>query len=103
MPMPDGRIGHAEVAYNGHTVMLASAFEELGFLSPISLAGVHSQIHIRVDDVEAHYECAKRPRHDRHAPEDQHGMRNSGPWIPRDIAGFSGRLSARHPTLRLRS
>ena len=65
MPMPDGRIGHAEVTYNGHTVMLASAFEELGFLSPRSLAGIHSQIHVRVDDVEAHYSAqaaARSPR-----------------------------------------
>jgi PhnB protein len=77
MPMPDGRVGHAEVAYNGHRVMLASDCEELGFVSPRRLDGVHSQIHVRVDDLEAHYQRAKAAGATiATAPKDQHGMRS---------------------------
>jgi len=77
MPMPDGRVGHAEVAYNGHAVMLASACKELGFVSPRDLAGVHSQTHIRVDEVDAHYERAKAAGATiATAPEDQYGARS---------------------------
>jgi uncharacterized glyoxalase superfamily protein PhnB len=57
--MPDGRIGHAEIAYRGHIVMLASAYQELGFISPHALAAVHSQIYLRLDDLDAHYQRAK--------------------------------------------
>jgi PhnB protein len=55
--MPDGRIGHAELAYGDDLLYLASAYEELGFRSPSKLAGVHSQVHLVVDDVDAH--CAR--------------------------------------------
>ena len=58
-PMPDGRIGHAELAYAGRSaVWLASVYPELGFRSPRELEGVHSQVHCYVDDVDAHYERA---------------------------------------------
>ena len=58
-PMPDGRIGHAELSYGDEVLYLASAYEELGFLSPRDLAGVHSQVQLLVDDVDAHFERAK--------------------------------------------
>jgi PhnB protein len=60
MEMPDGRIGHAEVALDGHTVMLATAWTAAGMASPVKLAGVHSQLYCEVDDVDAHCESAKR-------------------------------------------
>ncbi len=57
-PMPDGRIGHAELGYAGQSVVwLASVYEELGFQSPRELSGVHGQVHCYVDDVDAH--CAR--------------------------------------------
>ena len=31
-PMDDGRLGHAETAYEGSSVMLASVWPELGFM-----------------------------------------------------------------------
>jgi PhnB protein len=75
-PMPDGRIGHAELTYQGHPLMLASAFGELGFVSPQQLAGVPSQVHVHVDDVEAHYERAKGAGATiATPPTDQHGQR----------------------------
>ncbi len=74
----DGRIGHAELAYEGHTLMLASANEEMGFLSPLKLSGVHSQIHVRVDDVNAHYARAKSAGATiATAPNNQRGQRAS--------------------------
>lgn len=57
--MPDGRIGHAEIAVHGHVIMLASAYDEIGFTSPRVFTGVHSQVLVQVDEVDAHYQRAK--------------------------------------------
>lgn len=60
LEMPDGRIGHAELALAGTTaVMLASAYSEMGLASPLTLPAVHSQVQCTVDDVDAHFERAK--------------------------------------------
>jgi uncharacterized glyoxalase superfamily protein PhnB len=59
MPMPDGTIGHAELSLHGHTVMLASPWTPTGLVSPRDLAGVHSQLYLVVDDVDAHFERAR--------------------------------------------
>ena len=59
-PMPDGRIGHAELAYRGaRAIYLASAHEEMGFQSPKDLPGVHCQMACQVDDLDAHHERAR--------------------------------------------
>jgi len=58
-PMPDGRIGHAEVALAGNVLFLASAYPELGFTGPGALGAVHGQVMCYVDDVDAHYERAR--------------------------------------------
>jgi uncharacterized glyoxalase superfamily protein PhnB len=74
--MPDGRLGHAEIALSGHVIMLASAHEEMGFNSPTLFTGVHSQVLVQVDDVEAHYQRAKEAGATiAAAPTDQHGQR----------------------------
>ena len=58
--MPDGRIGHAELAYEGEAILsLASVYEELGFASPRDLPGIHCQVHCYVPDVDAHYARAR--------------------------------------------
>jgi uncharacterized glyoxalase superfamily protein PhnB len=59
LDMPDGRVGHAEVAYDGHVVALASEYPEMGLVSPQQLEGQHAQISVRVDDVDAHYARAR--------------------------------------------
>lgn len=60
LDMPDGRIGHAELALGGVTaVMVASAYSEMGLASPLTLPAVHSQVQCYVDDVDAHFERAK--------------------------------------------
>jgi uncharacterized glyoxalase superfamily protein PhnB len=59
LPMPDGRVGHAQLAYEGNLVMLASAFSEGGFASPLNLPAVHSLVYCTVDDADAHYARAR--------------------------------------------
>ena len=59
LAMPDGRIGHAELAYREHLIALASVYEEMGLASPMDLPAMHCQIQCRVDDVNAHFETAK--------------------------------------------
>jgi PhnB protein len=55
MPMPDGRIGHAELELGGHALLLASAYEEMGMASPNDIGRLHGQVLVYVDDVDAHY------------------------------------------------
>jgi PhnB protein len=59
LPMPDGRIGHAEVGYQGNVVMLASVYDEMGQASPRDLPALHGTILCYVDDVDAHCAQAK--------------------------------------------
>lgn len=59
LEMPGGSIGHAELAYAGHTVSLATAWPEGGLGSPQDLPHLHACIQVYVDDVDAHYERAK--------------------------------------------
>lgn len=59
LPMPDGRIGHAELGYRDNVVMLASEFPEMSFRSPLGLGAQHGQVLCYVDDVDAHYRRAR--------------------------------------------
>jgi PhnB protein len=59
LPMPDGRIGHAELAHRGGVIALASEYPEIGLASPRRLEHLHAQLLVYVDDVDAHYERAK--------------------------------------------
>lgn len=58
-PMPDGRIGHAELSFEGNVLMVASVWAEVGVASPLDLPGVSSQVYCYVDDVDAHYRRAR--------------------------------------------
>ena len=58
-PMPDGRLGHAEIRLGDAVIMLASAFPEVGLVSPRGLAGIHTHLTVYVDDVDAHFTRAK--------------------------------------------
>ena len=55
LPMPDGRVGHAELGYRDSVVMLSSVYEEMGLASPRDLPAHHAQIMCYVDDVDAHH------------------------------------------------
>jgi len=58
-PMPDGRVGHAELSLEDGVVMLASVYPEMGFASPQDLSGSHAQLYWVVADVDAHFERAR--------------------------------------------
>jgi PhnB protein len=59
LPMPDGRIGHAELALGESVLYLASLWKEVGNMSPKDLPGVHCQMYCQVDDVDAHFQRAR--------------------------------------------
>ncbi len=59
LAMDDGRIGHADLVYEGNVISLASLWPEMGFASPKDLPAVHCQLHCYVEDVDAHYAVAR--------------------------------------------
>jgi PhnB protein len=59
LPMPDGRIGHAEMALGESVLYLASLWKEVGNMSPKDLPGIHCQMYCHVDDVDAHFQRAR--------------------------------------------
>lgn len=59
MDMPDGSVGHAELGIGDEVVMLASEWPTGGVVSPLQLPAVHAQIYVRIDDVDAHFACAR--------------------------------------------
>jgi PhnB protein len=58
MPMPDGRIGHAEIKIGDSMLMLAEEMEEMGFRSPASLNGCPVGFVIYVEDVDTEFQRA---------------------------------------------
>ena len=58
MPMPDGRIGHCELALGDSVLFLASAYPELGLTGPGET--VHAQVLCYVEAVDAHYSQARQ-------------------------------------------
>ena len=76
-PMPDGRIGHAEIGYDDNVVMLASAYDEIGLASPRDLPALHGQIMCYVDDVDSHHARARAAGATIAAePKNDHGQRS---------------------------
>ena len=59
LPMPDGRLGHAELVMGDNVLMLASNFEEMDHATPRELGKRHGAVMCYVDDVDAHHERAK--------------------------------------------
>jgi PhnB protein len=53
MPMPDGRVGHAELRLGDSRIMLADEHPEVGALGPGSVGGTPVTIHLYVEDVDA--------------------------------------------------
>ncbi|MEJ3654596.1 VOC family protein [Actinomycetes bacterium KLBMP 9759] len=51
--MPDGRIGHAELALGDSVVMLAEEFPEIGHLAPPTRGGPTQSLRLEVDDPDA--------------------------------------------------
>jgi uncharacterized glyoxalase superfamily protein PhnB len=51
----EGTIGHAELTLDGAVVALATVWRQGGFSTPAELGGVHGQLWVEVDDVDAHH------------------------------------------------
>jgi uncharacterized glyoxalase superfamily protein PhnB len=74
--MPDGRIGHAELAVGGGTIYLADEFPDLGLRAPSDATSV--SLMLPVDDTDATLERAREAggRIERE-PYDEYGQRNA--------------------------
>lgn len=57
---PGGRVGHAELDFDGHTVMLADEFPEMGVKGPRSVGGSTVTLHLHVDDADALVDRAEK-------------------------------------------
>ncbi len=53
LPMPDGKISHAEIAIGGMVVMISDAFAEMGIVGPGALGGSPVALSVYVDDADA--------------------------------------------------
>ncbi|HEY8217118.1 MAG TPA: VOC family protein [Acidimicrobiia bacterium] len=58
MPMPDGRVGHAELELGDSVIMLADEFPDMEIKGPGTIGGSPVNIHIYVDDVDATFDRA---------------------------------------------
>jgi PhnB protein len=58
MPMPDGSIGHAEMELADGVIMLGCP--GASYRNPKDLGGVTTNIYVYVDDVDKHFDRAKR-------------------------------------------
>jgi len=56
--VPGGKLMQAELWFGDSQVMLADEFPELGVLSPLSIGGTATVMHLRTDDVDALWERA---------------------------------------------
>ncbi len=50
---PSGRIGHAQLDFNGTILMLSDEFPEYGIRGPHAVGGTPVSIHLHVDDADA--------------------------------------------------
>ena len=58
LPMPDGRIGHAEIEIGDSVIMLADEFPQMGVKSPQTLGGTPVGICLYVPNVDAVFKQA---------------------------------------------
>ncbi len=60
IPMEDGKLGHAEFTIGGAKLMISDEFPSIGVVSPQTLGGTASSVHVYVEDVDALAERAQR-------------------------------------------
>jgi PhnB protein len=58
LPMPDGRIGHAELELGDSVIMLADENEPMGIRGPARIGGTPVTLHVYVEDCDAAFERA---------------------------------------------
>jgi uncharacterized glyoxalase superfamily protein PhnB len=75
----DGRVGHAEITFQGATVMLADEHPEIGVVSPETLGGTPVSLYLHVADVDAAYAraVAAGAASERPPGDEFHGNRNA--------------------------
>ena len=56
--VPGGKLMQVELRFGDSTVMLADEFPDLGVLSPLSIGGTATVLHLIVDDVDAVWQRA---------------------------------------------
>ena len=56
--VPGGKLMQVELRLNDTTVMLADEFPEMGVLSPLSVGGTATVLHLRTEDVDAMWQRA---------------------------------------------
>lgn len=54
----DGRIGHAEIEFDGVTLMLSDEYPDYGAVAPTTLGGTAVTLHVEVPDVDAVWQRA---------------------------------------------
>lgn len=98
--MPDGTVGHAELALAGATLMLSEEHPEIGVAAPEPTGAVPVTIHLEVIDVDATISCAVAvgARLERAAADHDYG-RNG---VVRDPFGHRWLISAPSPRTGLR-
>lgn len=57
---PNGRLGHAELDFDGHLIMFSDEYPEYGIRGPQSIGGTSVTIHLHVDDCDALIDRAVR-------------------------------------------
>lgn len=58
LPMPDGKIGHAEIKIGDSQIMLAEEFPEMGVRSPQSIGGTPVSLALYVEDADTVFDRA---------------------------------------------
>ncbi len=58
VPVPDGRIMSLELRFGEARVMIADEFPEMGVVSPLSIGGTATVLHITTDDLDALWDRA---------------------------------------------
>jgi len=58
MPMPDGKIMHAELKFGNSTLMMCEEMPEMGATSPQALNGSAVTVHLYVEDADKVYDRA---------------------------------------------
>ena len=58
LPVPGGKLMQVELAFGDSTVMLADEFPDMGVLSPLSIGGTATVLHLVVEDVDAVWQRA---------------------------------------------
>ena len=53
LPMPDGKIGHAELRIGDALLLLNDEYPDFGALSPVAIGGSPVKLHLYVEDVDA--------------------------------------------------